>query len=90
MPPSIVLGKSYRQSWQQKRAYPNKAIDILCRDAQRLDELTALLLAQEPGIGPLASRRFFADRLLTPMTFRLDRPAVLATAQWVRFRSPKG
>ncbi len=22
MPPSIVLGKSYRQSWQQKRAYP--------------------------------------------------------------------
>jgi hypothetical protein len=24
MPPSIVLGKSYRQSWQQKRAYPDQ------------------------------------------------------------------
>ncbi len=27
MPPSIVLGKSYRQSWQQKRAYPKMLVD---------------------------------------------------------------
>jgi hypothetical protein len=28
MPPSIVLGKSHRQPWQQKRAYPYLRITI--------------------------------------------------------------
>ncbi len=62
------------------RPYFDEAIGLLAKAADQLDSLTELLVAQPPGIGRRALKRFFAGRPRSRWAERLDRPGVLWAA----------
>lgn len=68
------------------RPYFDEAIEALSGARDQLDDLTTLLLAHPPGLGPLALKRFFAGKPQSLWAQRLDRPGVL----WVAKREEIG
>jgi hypothetical protein len=62
------------------RPYFDEAIGLLAKATDRLDGLTELVVAQPPGIGRRALKRFFAGRPRSRWAERLDRPRVLWAA----------
>lgn len=63
------------------RPYFDEAVRRLAGARDQLDELTELVLAQPPGVGPRSLRRFFAgDRRHYFLADRLDRPRILWAA----------
>lgn len=62
------------------RPYFDEAIGLLAKAADQLDSLTELLVAQPPGIGRRALKRFFAGRPRSRWAERLDHPGVLWAA----------
>ena len=68
------------------RPYFDEAARRLAAAGEQLDELTALVLAQPPGIGPWSLKRFFAGDRPSRMAEWMDRPNVV----WAARREVRG